>query len=130
MKVVKVINNNLIKSFDDKNNEILVMGCGLGFKKVPGDEIDERLIEKIYTINEKTNSSQLIQLLEKIPIEQIQTTNEIISFAKASLGKKLNQNIYITLVDHINFAIERQQNGVTIRNALLWEIKKLYIMSF
>lgn len=130
MKVVKVINNNLIKSFDDKNNEILVMGCGLGFKKVPGDEIDERLIEKIYTINEKTNSSQLIQLLEKIPIEQIQTTNEIISFAKASLGKKLNQNIYITLADHINFAIERQKNGVAIRNALLWEIKKLYNHEF
>ena len=130
MKVVKVINNNLIKSFDDKNNEILVMGCGLGFKKVPGDEIDGSLIEKIYTVNEKTNSSQLIQLLEKIPIEQIQTTNEIISFAKASLGKKLNQNIYITLADHINFALERQKNGVAIRNALLWEIKKLYNHEF
>ncbi len=130
MKVVKVINNNLIKSFDDKNNEILVMGCGLGFKKVPGDEIDRSLIEKIYTVNEKTNSSQLIQLLEKIPIEQIQTTNEIISFAKASLGKKLNQNIYITLADHINFAIERQKNGIAIRNALLWEIKKLYNHEF
>ena len=130
MKVVKVINNNLIKSFDDKNNEVLVMGCGLGFKKVPGDEINESLIEKIYTVNDKTNSSQLIQLLEKIPLEQIQTTNEIISFAKASLGKKLNQNIYITLVDHINFALERQTNGVVIRNALLWEIKKLYNHEF
>lgn len=130
MKVVKVINNNLIKSFDDKNNEVLVMGCGLGFKKVPGDEINESLIEKIYTVNDKTNSSQLIQLLEKIPLEQIQTTNEIISFAKASLGKKLNQNIYITLVDHINFALERQKNGVAIRNALLWEIKKLYNHEF
>ena len=130
MKVVKVINNNLIKSFDDKNNEVLVMGCGLGFKKVPGDEINESLIEKIYTVNDKTNSSQLIQLLEKIPLEQIQTTNEIISFAKASLGKKLNQNIYITLVDHINFALERRKNGVAIRNALLWEIKKLYNHEF
>lgn len=106
------------------------MGCGLGFKKVPGDEINESLIEKIYTVNDKTNSSQLIQLLEKIPLEQIQTTNEIISFAKASLGKKLNQNIYITLVDHINFALERRKNGVAIRNALLWEIKKLYNHEF
>ena len=130
MKVVKVINNNLIKSFDDKNNEVLVMGCGLGFKKVPGDEINEALIEKVYKVSEKTNSSQLIQLLEKIPLEQIQTTNEIISFAKASLGKKLNQNIYITLADHINFALERQKNGVAIRNALLWEIKKLYNHEF
>lgn len=115
---------------DDKNNEILVMGCGLGFKKVAGDEIDESLIERVYTCNEKTNSSQLISLLEKIPLEHIQATNEIISFAKASLGKKLNQNIYITLADHINFAIERSRQGLQMKNALLWEIKKLYNHEF
>lgn len=130
MKVVKVINNNLVKSFDEQENEVLVMGCGLGFKKAVGDEIEETLVEKVYTCNEQENSSQLIQLLEKIPLEQIQTTNEIISFAKASLGKKLNQNIYITLVDHINFALERQKNGIAIKNALLWEIKKLYNHEF
>lgn len=126
MKVVKVINNNLIKSFDSNNNEILVMGCGLGFKKTPGDEVDEALIERVYTCNDKANSNQLIKLLEKIPLEHIQVTNQIISFAKVSLGKKLNKNVYITLADHINFALERYKDGVTIKNALLWEIKKFY----
>lgn len=130
MKVVKVINNNLIKSFDDNKNEILVMGCGLGFKKTPGDEVDEKLIERIYTCNDKDNSNQLIKLLKKIPLEHIQVTNQIISFAKASLGKKLNENVYITLADHINFAIDRHKEGVVIRNALLWEIKKFYNHEF
>lgn len=130
MKVVKVINNNLIKSFDSNNNEILVMGCGLGFKKLPGDEIDESLIERTYTCNDKSNSNQLIKLLEKIPLEHIQVTNQIISFAKVSLGKKLNKNVYITLADHINFALERQKDGVVIKNALLWEIKKFYNHEF
>lgn len=130
MKVVKVVNNNLIKSFDDNNNEVLVMGRGLGFKKTPGDEVDEKLIERIYTCNDKDNSNQLIKLLKKIPLEHIQVTNQIISFAKASLGKKLNDNIYITLADHINFALERQKDGVIIRNALLWEIKKFYNHEF
>ena len=126
MKVDKVINNNLIKSFDEKNNEILAMGCGIGFKKKPGDEVDDSLIDKIYTCNDQTTSNQLIQLLEKIPIEHIQATNEIISFAKSSLGKKLSPNIYISLVDHINFAIERYKNETMLKNALLWEIKKFY----
>lgn len=130
MKVVKVINNNLIKSFDDNKNEILVMGCGLGFKKTPGDEVDEKLIERIYTCNDKDNSNQLIKLLKKIPLEHIQVTNQIISFAKVSLGKKLNENVYITLADHINFALERHKEGVVIRNALLWEIKKFYNHEF
>lgn len=130
MKVIKVINNNLIKSIDENKNEVLVMGCGLGFKKIPGDDVDESLIERVYTCNEKTSSNQLIELLEKIPLEHIQVTNQIISFAKASLGKRLNKNIYITLADHINFALNRHQEGVTIRNALLWEIKKFYNHEF
>ena len=130
MKVVKVINNNLIKSFDENGNETLVMGCGLGFKKTPGDQVDEKLIERIYTCNDRDNSNQLMKLLKKIPLENIQVTNQIISFAKASLGKKLNENVYITLADHISFALERQKDGVVIRNALLWEIKKFYNHEF
>ncbi|MDZ5038627.1 PRD domain-containing protein, partial [Clostridium perfringens] len=63
-------------------------------------------------------------------LEHIQVTNQIISFAKTSLGKKLNKNIYITLADHINFALERQKEGVSIKNALLWEIKRLYNHEF
>ncbi|NLZ35791.1 BglG family transcription antiterminator LicT [Clostridium isatidis] len=131
MKVVKVINNNLIRSFDKNNNEVIVMGKGLGFKKVPGDKVDESLIERVYTLNDgKTNSNQLVELLEKIPIEVIQVTNQIISFAKASLGKKLNKNIYISLADHINYAIERHKEGIVMKNALLWEIKRFYNHEF
>lgn len=130
MKVIKVINNNLVKSIDEKDNEILVMGCGLGFKKTIGDEINDKLIDKVYKLSEETSYNKLINLLENIPLEQIQVTNEIVSFAKMSLGKKLNENIYISLSDHINFAIERYNNKMPIKNALLWEIKKLYNHEF
>lgn len=130
MKVIKVINNNLVESIDNNDNKVIVTGRGLGFKKVPGDEIDENLVERVYTCNDKASSNQLIQLLEKIPLEHIQVTNQIISFAKASLGKKLNKNVYITLADHINFAIERHKDGVVLKNALLWEIKKFYSHEF
>ncbi len=126
MKVEKVINNNLVRSSNEKGQEVLVMGCGLGFKKKPGDPIEEKLIEKIYTAQDAVETNRLAQLLEKVPLERIQLTNEIISFAKTSLGKKLNDNIYLTLTDHISYAIDRMQQGLVLRNALLWEIKRFY----
>lgn len=126
MKVFKTINNNLVKSYNDKNQEVLVMGSGIGFKKKQGEDIDEAAIEKIYTITDVTGQNKLIQILEKVPIEQIQVTNEIINFAKASLGKKLSNNIYVTLTDHINFAVERFESNIPLKNALLWEIKRFY----
>lgn len=36
----------------------------------------------------------------------MQVANEIIGFAKVSLGKKLSENIYLILTDPINYAIE------------------------
>lgn len=130
MKIEKVINNNMVQSFDKNNKEILVMGCGLGFKKQKGEIIDQDKVEKIYLLEDKSYSNKLIELLSDIPIEVIQTTNEIVSYARYSLGKKLSDNIYILLTDHINFALERYNKNMMFKNALLWEIKRFYNHEF
>ena len=130
MKIDKIINNNLIRTFDNNGKEVLVMGCGLGFQKKIGDTIDQSKIEKIYAIENKSDSNKLMTLLSEIPLEYIQVSNEIISYAKYSLGKRLNDNIYISLTDHISFAIERYKQGLNFKNALLWEIKRFYNHEF
>lgn len=130
MKIDKIINNNLVRAFDQDNKEVLVMGCGLGFKKKVGEVIDNSKIEKIYSLENKNYSNKLVELLSDIPLEVIQTTNEIVSYARYSLGKKINDNIYILLTDHINFAIERIEQGLEFKNPLLWEIKRFYNHEF
>ncbi len=126
MEVKKVINNNIVKSLNADGHEVLVMGKGIGFKKNVGDAIDAKLIEKVYTSNADLTTNKLTQLLSNVRLEHLQVANEIIGFAKVSLGKKLNENIYLTLTDHIDYAIERHNNGLPVRNALLWEIKRFY----
>lgn len=126
MEVKKVINNNIVKSLDVDGHEVLVMGKGIGFKKSVGDTIDDTLVEKVYTSNADSNTNKLTQLLSNVRLEHLQVANEIIGFAKVSLGKKLNENIYLTLTDHIDYAIERHNSGLPVRNALLWEIKRFY----
>lgn len=125
MEVKKVINNNIVKSLDAEGHEVLVMGKGIGFKKI-GDIIEDTLIEKVYTSNADSNTNKLTQLLSNVCLEHLQVANDIIGFAKVSLGKKLNENIYLTLTDHIDYAIDRHNNGLPVRNALLWEIKRFY----
>ncbi|WP_284690920.1 PRD domain-containing protein [Bacillus subtilis] len=56
----------------------------------------------------------------------MQVCEAIIDHARTTLNKNLNDSIYVTLTDHITFAIERHQKGMDIKNALLWEIKRLY----
>lgn len=130
MKVKKVINNNIVQSIDSANNEVIVMGKGIGFQKKVNDPIDLDVVEKIYTSNKSISTNKLTELLANVELEHIQIANEIISFAKASLGKKLSDNIYITLTDHIDNAIQRYKTDLPIRNALLWEIKRFYNHEF
>lgn len=126
MKIEKVYNNNVVSAFNEENIELVVMGKGLAFQKKPGDEIDEGKIEKVFTLKNNDLSERFKTLLYEVSLELMEVAEEIIKLAKGKLGRELNDSIYISLTDHINFAIERNKKGLNIKNALLWEIKKLY----
>ena len=125
MKILKVINNNIVSSVDEKGKEIVVMGRGIGFKKKIGEKIEEAAVEKIFILP-KESTGRFVELVADIPYEHMQLAEEIIDYAKKMLGKNLNKNIYITLTDHLNYAIERKKQNIEVHNALLWEIQKFY----
>lgn len=126
MKVGKVINNNILSSHDEKGGEVIVMGCGIGFKVKPGELINEDKIEKIFQVKNHSEAEQLISLFADMPIEHIKVSNEIIQYAKGYIAQKINRTIYLTLTDHISFAIQRNSEGINLHNALSWEITKFY----
>lgn len=125
MKINKIINNNVI-SVIQNNHERVVMGKGIGFQKQEGDIVEESKIEKIFNLSNEEISERFKTLLIEVPIEVVQAVEKIIEVAKVKYHKDLSDTIYVALTDHINFAIERQQEGMAIKNGLLWEIKKFY----
>mgnify|MGYP002509796356 FL=1 len=125
MKIAKIMNNNVVSALDEGNREIIVLGKGIGFQKHNGDLIDEAKVEKIFRLSEPARS-KFEKLVEEIPYEYVSYTDEIVREATETLGMELNKNIYITLTDHLHFAIERYRRNITFQNALLWEIKRFY----
>ncbi|MFA9463587.1 MAG: BglG family transcription antiterminator LicT [Velocimicrobium sp.] len=125
MKILKVINNNVVSSINEKKNEVVVMGKGIGFQKKIDDEIDAEKIEKIFSLPEES-ANQFEMLVKDISYEMIDLAEDIICYAKKSLNRRLSKNIYITLTDHLNFAVERKKQAISFQNALLWEIRKYY----
>lgn len=126
MKIVRIINNNIVTSENDENNEIVIMGKGVGFQKKPGDEIKPHEIEKIYSLDTPSSTNNFTSLLEDVPLEEVQVINEIVSYAKLSFGKKIGDSIYVSLLDHLHFAIERLNKGMIFENRLSWEVKHFY----
>lgn len=129
MQIIKVINNNVISSEDDKGKEIVVMGKGIGFGKKAGEEIDETKIEKVFSLPDES-TSQFMQVVKDMPYEYIRTAELVIAYARETLGYHLSKNIYVTLTDHLGYAIERKRQGIVVANELSWEMKKFYNAEF
>lgn len=126
MKIKKVLNNNAVTVIDENNKEIVVMGLGIAFQKKAGEELEEEKIERIFTLHNKEVSEKLKNLISEIPIKYVEVCEEIINYAEDKLDKKLNENIYLTLTDHISFALSRHKQGLDLKNPMVWEIKRFY----
>ena len=126
MKIEKVINNNVVSTYDEEGREIIVMGRGVGFKAKEGSSIDEKKIEKVFRLESKNTTERFKELLADLPMEHVQVSAEIISYAKEVLGRPLNPNVYVTLTDHINFALERLKKNMMFSNPLIREVRSFY----
>ena len=126
MKIDKIINNNIVSAIEADGKEVVIMGRGLVFGMKPGKEIPEGKIEKVFRLDSQNSTDKFKELLANLPLEHIQASTEIINYAKSVLNRRLNQSIYITLTDHINFAIERFKEKMMFTNPLLNEIKTFY----
>ena len=126
MIINKVLNNNVVTIISENGEEAVVMGRGLAFQKKKGDEIDESKIEKIFVLENKSINEKLLTLVNDIPAKYLEVAENIIKYAENKLGTKLNENIYLTLTDHISFAISRAEKNLEIKNAMLWDIKRLH----
>lgn len=107
MIVDRVINNNIVSTIDDEGAELILMGRGLGFGTKSGNDIDESKVEKIFKLEDQNDAEQLKQLLLRVPLEEAEVVGDIVSYAKEKIAVNLNSSVYVTLTDHINFAIER-----------------------
>jgi len=130
MIISKVLNNNVVTIKNENDQEAVVMGRGIAFQKKKGDEIDEDKVEKIFILENKNINDKLISLINDIPVENLEIAEEIIKYAEEKLDRKLNENIYLTLTDHIGFSIDRYKNNLEMKNVMLWDIKRLHKEEF
>lgn len=67
MKIIKIVNNNIVTSLDEQNREIIVMGRGLGFGRKPGMTIDDGKVEKVFRLNSAGENQKLVDIIQDIP---------------------------------------------------------------
>ena len=124
MKVKKIFNNNAVSTILDNNQEVIVIGVGLGFNKKSGDSIDQTKIEKIFHVQTDLQS-KFLNMIENVTPSMLESSERIIELSK-TFGKPINSQGILSLLDHIQFAVERYEQNINLPNLMLSEIKMLY----
>ncbi len=126
MLVAKTINNNIVSCLDDAGHELIMMGRGLGFQCKPGTPIRQELVEKVFHLEDPQEVDRFKALVRNLPPEYLQLCTQIIDYASEVLNVRLQESVYLTLTDHVCFAIQRQQQGISFHNVLEHEVRIFY----
>ena len=86
MIIEKILNNNVVITRSPSGAETVIMGRGLAFGRAAGDRVDEKKIEKTFTITDPSLEGKLHELLAGMPVEHLLISVKIISRAKEVLG--------------------------------------------
>lgn len=111
---------------NDKGQEEVVMGSGIGFGLKPGDDVNQKKIEKRFVFDDKKQFYDLEKLLERIDYRDFELSSEIIQLFEEYTDKKSSPSLLLALADHVGFALVRAKEGMILRSPLEWELKQVY----
>lgn len=126
MQIQKVFNNNVVLVTDENQQESIVVGKGIGFQKKTGDSIDEINVEKRFVLQDEEMTTLFSNIYKNMSGQQSEVVFSIIKIAETTLKQSYQTHLFITLADHIGFAIERHEKGLIARNPLSNEVRKFY----
>lgn len=130
MLVIKQkINNNALEIFDD-GIERVIIGKGVGFLGKVGEVIDPPEDIKIYTLDTDKKRSLIRQLMSEIPLTFLDYVFDLIEYVEANLNDKLNDNLFISLADHLYNAVNNKSGAQFVNAIMLPEMKMFYPKEF
>lgn len=130
MKVLKVLNNNVLIADHSSYGEVILIGKGVGFNRAKGDSIDSSSVEKFFVLKNEKAQEEYIKLLPFVDSEMHEVIISSIDLIKNRVNTPLNEHIHVAFTDHLMFTFNRISNGMEVRNPFLVETKTLYPFEF
>lgn len=126
MKILRVFNNNVVLARDEKLQEVIVTGRGIGFGAKQGDSVDAAKIGKIFVPADGRDPDHLAAMLAEIPGEYIRIVTDAMDRAGVEPERRDKLTLVVALADHINAAVDRVRNGKQVEYPLKAEVLHLY----
>ncbi|MGN1383087.1 MAG: PRD domain-containing protein [Eubacterium sp.] len=124
MKVVKVLNNSLVLALDDSGQQVILVGKGIGFHREIGSRILQTDVEKVFVLKDRNLSRNIIRLAADTDAVFFEISRDLIERGRNVYHLHLMDNLYLSLTDHLSYAVKRVKEGVHFQNFYSSEIRK------
>lgn len=128
--VHKVLNNNVVIAIDESGRERVLMGRGLAFGLKQTDAIDPEKVEKTFILDAGADGERERQLLTDVPYPVIEAVSRAVDQAERSLGRQLGRRLTIGVIDHVQYVLERLDQGLRIPTTSMPELRVLHPHEF
>lgn len=124
MRVVKVLNNSLVLALDDNGCENILMGKGIGYHKAVGCRLRKEEIEKVFVNRDRSIYRSIIRLAAETDSVYFELSKDVIDYARETFHMELLAHIYLSLTDHLAFAVRRVKEGIEVPNFYTSEMRR------
>lgn len=122
MKILRVLNNNVVLATDDSGGELILTGWGVGFQTKPGRPVDQTKVQRVFIPEGNRSSDHLGEQLAAIPPEFIVAADD----ALRVVGRNPGTATIVALADHLHQASLRAAKLQEEYHPLATEVKHLY----
>ena len=125
--IVAAYNNNVLGVVDSNGVQRILIGNGIGFQaKINRPFTRYEDVKASFVLEDRGNQKKFQRLADSADEGLMLLIEKQLEAIQSALNVKLNENIHVTLLDHIQFAIYRYQNGLSFRNPFDEDIHILY----
>lgn len=128
-EIISVLNHNtLLCKATDSQETYVFFGKGIGFKRKKGEYFThDKNVESAMLALEDKEANLYKELVERVESKKLITVvQDVVIEANKFFENHINGNLHLTLLDHLNFAIERQRQNYLMNYPFLHELKFIY----
>lgn len=124
--VQKLLNNNVVVAIDGDGRERVLMGRGIGFQLKHDGRVDPSKVEKTFVLEQGSDTAHAQKLLTDAPYALVQAVLHAVDHAERELGRDLGRRLPLAVIDHVNYVVERLDQGIRIPGTSMPELRILH----
>lgn len=124
--VYRLLNNNVVVMVDDQGRERVLMGRGIGFQLKHDGVVDPAKVEKTFVLDKAGDSDGAQRVLAEAPYPVVQAVLKAVDLAERDLGRDLGRRLPLAVIDHVQYVLERLDQGVRIPSTSMPELRILH----